>query len=102
MFNIMYEFMVEIDLPVPFTEEFLGLVPRQRAMINRLMNEGTITSYALSLESGKLWVSLIAGTVENVNELIDSFPIAPHILYRVNRLTFHNSISFKLPNFSLN
>jgi hypothetical protein len=98
----MYEFMVEIDLPVPFTEEFLSLVPRQRAMINKLMNEGSVTSYALSLENGRLWIAMIADSAETINALIESFPIADFITYRTNKLAFHNSISFKLPNFSLN
>lgn len=98
----MYEFMAEIDLPVPFDDEFLSLVPRQRAMVNKLMNEGIITSYALSLESGKLWINILAESEIKVRELIDSFPIADFIQYEIHKLTFHNSISFKIPNFSLN
>jgi len=52
MIKVMYEFMIDIDLPVPFTDEFLALVPRQRAIVNKLMNEGSITGYALSIEAG--------------------------------------------------
>ncbi len=99
---IMYEFMAEIDLPVPFDDEFLALVPRQRAMVNKLMNEGVITSYALSLESGKLWINILAESELKVTELLSTFPIAEHIRYEIHKLTFHNSISFKIPNFSLN
>lgn len=98
----MYEYLVDIDLPVPFNDEFLALVPRQRAQVNKLMNEGIINSYALSLESGKLWVNIIAEDESKVRELMDSFPIADHITYTVHKLTFHNSISFKIPEFSLN
>ena len=99
---IKYEYLVDIDLPVPFNDEFLALVPRQRAQVNKLMNEGIISSYALSLESGKLWVNIIAEDESKVRELMDSFPIADHITYTVHKLTFHNSISFKIPEFSLN
>ena len=99
---IMYEYLVDIDLPVPFKDEFLALVPRQRAQVNKLMNEGIISSYALSLESGKLWVNIIVEDESKVRELMDSFPIADHITYTVHKLTFHNSISFKIPEFSLN
>ncbi len=102
MIKIMYEFMIDINLPVPFTDDFLSLVPKQRALVNRLMNEGTISSYALSIESGKLWITVIAETEADVKELTGSFPIAGHILYKVNKLTFHNSINFKVPEFSLN
>lgn len=94
--------MIDITLPLPFTDDFLSLVPQQRALVNKLMNEGIITDYALSLESGKLWVMLLAESVTKVNEIMDTFPIREHIKFEINKLTFHNSISFKLPNFSLN
>lgn len=94
--------MAEIDLPVPFNDEFLSLVPRQRAQVNKLMHEGIISSYALSLESGKLWVNIIAEDEDKVRELLDTFPIAEHITYNLHKLTFHNSINFKIPEFSRN
>lgn len=99
---IMYEYLADIDLPVPFTDEFLLLVPRQRAQVNKLMNEGVISSYALSLESGKLWVNIITESESKVSELLDTFPISDYITYTIHKLTFHNSISFKIPDFSLN
>ena len=102
MLIIMYEFMIDIDLPIPFTDEFLALVPRQRAVINKLMNEGIISSFALSVESGKLWISVIAESESNVKLLIDSFPIAENIFYQISRLNFFNSVKFKIPEFSLN
>lgn len=98
----MYEYMAEITLPLPFTDEFLSLVPRQRAVVNKLMNEGVIISYALSIESGKLWINLLAESEEKVNALIESFPIADFISYNTHKLTFHNSINFKIPEFSVN
>ena len=54
------------------------------------------------LESGKLWVNIIAEDENKVRELLESFPIADFITYNVHKLTFHNSINFKIPEFSLN
>ena len=42
--KIIFEFMVEMDLPVPFDDEFLSMIPSQRALVNKLINEGIITS----------------------------------------------------------
>lgn len=98
----MYEFLADIDLPVPFTDEFLSLVPRQRAQVNKLMNDGIVSGYALSIESGKLWVNLIAESEDKVRELLESFPIAPYISFTIHKLTFNNSVSFRIPEFSLN
>jgi hypothetical protein len=102
MLNIIYEYMAEIKLPVPFTDEFLSLIPRQRALVNKLMNEGAISSYAVSIEDGKLWMTVVAENESSVRNMIEEFPIAGYISYKISKLAFHNSISFKLPSFSLN
>ncbi len=98
----MYEYLADIDLPVPFNDDFLSLVPRQRAQVNKLMHEGIISSYALSLDSGKLWVNIIAEDEHKVKELLESFPIAGFITFSIHKLTFHNSINFRIPEFSRN
>lgn len=100
--KIMFEFMVEMDLPVPFDDEFLALIPRQRAMVNRLMNQGIITSYAVSIESGKLWMTMLAEDETHVFTVISEFPIIRFVESRINKLTFHNSIGFQVPQFSVN
>ena len=102
MLNIMYEYMADIDLPLEYTEEFLLLIPAQRAMVNRLMNDGVISSYAVSIEKGKLWMMVIAEDESSVAGLIDSFPIAAFLKYEIHRLTFHDSARSKMPSFSLN
>jgi muconolactone delta-isomerase len=98
----MFEFMVEMDLPVPFDDEFLALIPRQRAIVNRLMNQGVITSYAVSIESGKLWVTMLADDESSVFAVISEFPIIRFVESRINRLAFHNSVGFQVPQFSVN
>ena len=32
--NLIYEFMAEIDIPLPFDKNFISLIPEQRAVIN--------------------------------------------------------------------
>jgi len=100
--KVMFEFMVEMDLPVPFDDEFLSQIPRQRAVINRLMNEGVVTSYAVSIENGKLWMTMLAEDESHVFAAISEFPIIRHVESRISKLAFHNSIGFQIPNFSVN
>jgi hypothetical protein len=104
MSNLKYvnEYMIEFALPVPFDDEFLSLIPRQRAIINKQLNEGIITSYAVSIESGKMWASIIAGSESEVLEIISEWPIIDKITYKINKLAFHNSASFSIPKFSEN
>src|SRR5437762_682597 len=100
--KIVFEFMVEMDLPIPFDEEFLLMVPRQRAMVNRLMNEGIIISYAVSFEKGKLWLTMLADSEAEVFSMISEFPIIRFVETRISKLAFHNSVGFQIPHFSVN
>ena len=49
----MTSYMVEIDLPDNYTEEFEQRIPHQRFMVNKLMEKGTILSYSLAADKGK-------------------------------------------------
>lgn len=102
MTRIKYEYMVTIDLPVPFDNEFISLIPEQRQVINKLMLEKVISSYAVSVEDGKLWTTIMGESEEDVIEVIEQFPIIMHVEYSISRLAFHNVGSMALPQFSLN
>lgn len=94
--------MVTFDLPKYFDDEFTSLIPAQRAVVDSLMKGGIITSYAVSLESSTLWVTMIAETESDVNEIVSGFPIIGFVSYSLTRLTFKNSVNFLVPQFSLN
>jgi len=100
--RIIYEYMVEIDLPVPFNQEFISLIPKQRELINNLMKDKIITSYAVSIEDGKLWTTMLAESEDDIVDILITFPIIDQIEYKISKLAFHNIISTIIPQFSLN
>lgn len=100
--NLKYEYMVEIDLPLPMPDEFISLIPEQRAVIGKLFNEQILTSYSVSLEDGKLWTTIIGESEDQVAEVLMDFPIIEHCEYKIYKLTFHNNAGFIIPQFSLN
>lgn len=94
--------MAEIDLPIPFSQEFISLIPRQRAVTDRLMKEKVITSYAVSIEDGKLWTTIMADSEDSAINILSQFPIIEMTEYRIFKLAFHNVPGSVLPQFSLN
>ena len=100
--RILYEYMVTFDLPKYFDDEFTSLIPAQRAVVDKLMKGGVITSYAVSLESSKLWVTMIAENEFEINEIISGFPIADLCASRISRLAFRNTVNPLVPQFSKN
>lgn len=100
--RLIYEYMVEIDLPVPFNQQFISLIPKQRELINNLMTDKIITSYAVSIEDGKLWTTMLAESEDDIVDILITFPIIDQIEYKISKLAFHNIISTIIPQFSLN
>ncbi|MEO0339229.1 MAG: muconolactone Delta-isomerase family protein [Bacteroidota bacterium] len=95
------QFMVEFELPDELTEDFLALIPRQRYMINELLVEGTVRSYALSLDRSTLWTVIEARSEFEVMEIIAKMPLADHMHPHVSELFFYNSPEL-VHTFSLN
>lgn len=94
--------MIDIDLPSTPTEEFIELIPSQRAHVNTLMAESKIVSYSLSMDRSRLWVIVNAETSEAAREIIAAFPLIAFFKFRVHKLAFHNNVRFLRPQFSLN
>jgi hypothetical protein len=55
----MRTYMITIQLPMELTKEFISLIPKQRATINELMDQGKILQYALSVDRSTLWVTVL-------------------------------------------
>ncbi|MCB0726870.1 MAG: hypothetical protein KDD00_05365 [Ignavibacteriae bacterium] len=100
--KLKYEFMVEIDLPQAMTEEFISLIPEQRSVVSELLSDKVLTSYSVSLESRKLWTTIIGESENDIAEVLMDFPIIEYCEYKIFRLTFHNNAGFIIPQFSLN
>ncbi|MCC6551064.1 MAG: hypothetical protein IT279_13450 [Ignavibacteriaceae bacterium] len=94
--------MVDIDLPENITEEFMTLIPQQREQVNRLMLEGKINSYTLSMDRTKLWIILSAKSDNDVFRLLATFPMRRFMDAKIVELAFHNTISTAFPQISLN
>jgi hypothetical protein len=94
--------MIDIDLPKTLSREFIKLIPKQRAFVKRMMNEGVISNYSLSFDKKKLWVIINADTPFDVNNIVGSFPIFNHIRYKINNLLFHENNFTSIPQMWLN
>jgi hypothetical protein len=98
----MNEYMIIVRFITPFNEEFIALLPGQRAQINRLMEKGIITSYSLSADRGTLWVTLLATSLEAVEKTLQMMPLFKFMRYDVIELMFHNSPIHAQMHFSMN
>ncbi len=87
----MNEYMIIIKFISFFSEEFVSLIPEQRAQVNQLMEKGIITSYSLSSDRKTLWMTLLASSQEVVEEMLRTMPLFKFMRYDIVELLFHNS-----------
>lgn len=94
--------MVEIALPSELTEEFLTLIPKQRALVNQLFNQGKLTSYSLALDRSKLWATVLAESVEEVVHTLSMLPLRKYMEVEIHQLAFHQNTTHNLARISMN
>ncbi len=98
----MKTFMINIQLKHSFTEEFMQLIPNQRAHISQLMEKGTVLQYSLNAGRTQLWVIMSAPSEEKVMDMLSSFPLIRYMQPEIQELAFHNSVSNELPKIIMN
>ncbi|TNE55028.1 MAG: hypothetical protein EP344_13645 [Bacteroidetes bacterium] len=94
--------MVEFVLPQPLSEAFISCIPEQRQAVNKLLHEGKILNYSLSLETSKLWVIFSANSEVELMELISSLPLTHYMKVHISELTFFHSANAFASTFSVN
>jgi hypothetical protein len=95
-------FMVHIQLPDVFSFEFYELIPRQREVINKLMDRRIILNYSLDMERKNVWaVFEVRDEAELLTEL-NAFPIIDDVKFEIHELAFHNAAPVDLPDVILN
>lgn len=96
------QYMVEFRLPEVQTEEFMSLIPAQRAKINSLMDAGVVLCYTLNSERTKIWTVFVAQSVQSVKDLMEQLPLIGFMKPVIHELTFHHQSSLVMPSISLN
>ena len=97
-----YQYMVAFTMPDLLTERFQQLIPEQRALVNEYFSDNVLVSYAVSLETGKVWAIFNGKDEEEVKVLITAMPLTRYMTFTIHFLTFYNILTAQLPNFSVN
>jgi muconolactone delta-isomerase len=96
------QYMVDFTLPDNLTEDFLELIPTQRAKVNKLFREGKLVNYALSLDHSKIWAVLNGNSEKEIKEMISELPLTKFMDIQISVLTFYNAMNVDVPVFSMN
>jgi len=98
----MNNYMIELALPGSLTEEFIALIPQQRAIVDKLMANGIVLSYSLAVDRSRLWIVITGSSEEEVLDHLYTLPLTKFMKVHIQKLSFHNAGTFSLSNVSLN
>jgi muconolactone delta-isomerase len=98
----MAQFMIDIELPREPNAEFFALVPLQRNHIEKLLEEGVLMGYSLSLDRSRLWIVMNARTEREAVEILSGFPLFRYFEPTIYPLMFHNTSLMSLIKVSMN
>jgi muconolactone delta-isomerase len=99
---MMSYFMVEIFLPEEMDESFFNLIPRHRAVVNHLIEQGIISSYSIDRERSRGWIMFKAQEEDMVISYLRQFPIYKMIKCKIHPLFIADGEVFRLPKLHLN
>jgi len=100
--RVFKNFMIVIDIISEYNPEFFNLIPIQVAYVNKLMNQGVLTTYTLSADRTKLWATMLGETKSDVQDIFEQFPMRKYMDAKIYELAFHNNISHRMPELSMN
>ena len=95
------QYMVDFTFKGALSEEFFDLIPYQRVVINKFLQQGKLVSYALSIENGKVWAIFNANTESEVQQMINKLPLLKFMDVEVSLLSQLDGQKVE-PVFSLN
>lgn len=98
----MNQYLVDFNLPLEFTPEFVSLIPEQRKQIDELMDGGVVLAYALSNDRSKVWATICARSEDELMQILHSMPLIQYMEPTVYELAFYNAAGNGLPAISLN
>jgi hypothetical protein len=98
----MNTYMVTAVFPPALSDEFLSIIPEQRAQVDKLLQNGTLRSYAVAKDRSFLWTIVVAGSEAEATAVVDAFPLRKFMTVRVTELLFASAPAAVLPQMSLN
>jgi hypothetical protein len=83
-------------------EQFMNLVPPHRTYINYLINKNIIDSYAVSMESQTVWITINAETKAEIDTYLTKSPLYKYWDYTIEELFVYDGQLYRLPTVQLN
>lgn len=95
-------YLAHIILPEEMNAHFYSLIPVQRKLINKLLDNRVLLSYSLDMERQNLWVYISAKNETQAMDVLSTFPIIKFVKVNLHELAFYDTAPVNLPDLIMN
>lgn len=96
-------YIVSLRLPDSFSEDFIALIPRHRTLVNQLLSEHVLETYAISADRSRGWLTINSKDESGVEILLRKLPLYEYFsAIEIDELFIFDSIASRFPSISLN
>ena len=92
----------QVTIQFEMNDEFAALVPPHRTYINRLIEQGIIDHYVVSMETQRVWITISAEDKEAVEKAISKSPLFKFWTFEIDELFVVDGLHYRLPVVQLN
>lgn len=92
----------QVTIQFEMTDEFMALVPEHRTYINKLIENGFIDQYAVSMESQQVWITFSAEDKDAVEAQLGKSPLFRFWTYEIDELFLFDGQHYRLPTLQFN
>lgn len=96
-------YIVSLRLPDLFSEEFIALIPQHQALVNQLLSEHAVETYAISADRSRGWLTINSADESGVELLLRKLPLYEYFSrIEIDELFIFDSAATHFPHISLN
>jgi hypothetical protein len=92
----------QVTIKFEMSEEFGALVPLHRTYVNRLIKQGIIDHYVVSMETQQVWITFSAEDKAAVEKYLSKSPLFAFWIFEINELFVVDGLHYRLPVMQLN
>jgi hypothetical protein len=92
----------QVTIQFDMNEEFASLIPAHRKHINRLIRQGVIDHYVVTMETRRVWITFSAEDKSAVEKYITGSPLLKFWTYEIDEIFMVDGMHYRLPVMQLN
>lgn len=92
----------QVTIQFDMNDEFASLVPSHRTYINRLIEQGVIDHYVVTMETQRVWITFSAENKDAVEKYLSKSPLHKFWKYEIDELFVVDGLHYRLPVVQLN